>query len=399
MMFASHVGVTVEIDSVMLNEGPLPALFNEELGAVLQVRRADLVNVEKLFAAAGLERELHVLGAINRLGRLIVKSHAEELYSESGVTLQRTWSEMTYHLQRLRDNPQCAQEEFDRILDADDPGLSPRLTFDLNEDVAAPMIARGARPLIAVLRDQGVNGQIEMAAAFDRAGFQAVDVHTSDIIAGRASLRDFAGFAAPGGFSYGDVLGAGEGWAKSILYNARARDEFSAFFQRDDSFALGVCNGCQMMSNLRTLIPGTAHWPHFVRNRSEQFEGRFVLVRVEQTPSLFFQGMAGSLIPIAVAHGEGYAEFKDQAQLEAAQPLVTWRFTDNRGEPTERYPLNPNSSPQGITGLTTADGRFTIVMPHPERVFRTVLNSWHPQEWGEHGPWMRMFRNARRWLG
>jgi len=212
-------------------------------------------------------------------------------------------------------------------------------------------------------------------------------------------LRDFAGFVAPGGFSYGDVLGAGEGWAKSILYNARARDEFAAFFQRSDAFALGVCNGCQMMSNLRTLIPGTAHWPHFVRNRSEQFEGRFVTVRIEPTPSLFFRGMEGSLLPIAVAHGEGYAEFKDASQLQAAQPLVTWRFSDNRGEPTDVYPLNPNGSPEGITGLTTADGRFTIVMPHPERVFRTVLNSWHPGEWGEDGPWMRMFRNARVWLG
>jgi phosphoribosylformylglycinamidine synthase len=399
MMFASHVGVTVEIDSIMLNEGPLPALFNEELGAVMQVRRADLLSVEALFAASGLERELHVLGTINRVGRLIVKSHAQEVYSESGVTLQRAWSEMTYHLQRLRDNPQCAQEEFDRILDVGDPGLNPRLSFDLKEYIAPPAIATGARPRVAVLRDQGVNGQIEMAAAFDRAGFATVDVHTSDIIAGRVSLRDFSGFAAPGGFSFGDVLGAGEGWAKSILYNARARDEFAAFFQRKDSFALGVCNGCQMMSNLRTLIPGTAHWPHFVRNRSEQFEGRFVMVRVERTPSLFFEEMAGSVIPIAVAHGEGYAEFKDQAQMDAAQSLVTWRFVDHRGEPTELYPLNPNGSPQGIAGLTTADGRFTIVMPHPERVFRTVLNSWHPDDWPEDGPWMRMFRNARRWLG
>jgi phosphoribosylformylglycinamidine synthase len=398
MMFASHLGVTIEIDSIMLNEGPLPALFSEELGAVLQVRRSTLVDVEKLFEAAGLERDVHVLGTINRIGRLIIKSHGEELYSESGVTLQRAWSEMTYHLQRLRDNPTCAQEEFDRILDTADPGLSPQLTYDPQDALVAPMIGTGARPRIAVLREQGVNGQLEMAAAFDRAGFDAVDVHTSDIIAGRATLRDFAAFVAPGGFSYGDVLGAGEGWAKSILHNTRARDEFAAFFERKDSFALGVCNGCQMMSNLRALIPGTAHWPHFVRNRSEQFEGRFVMVRVEQTPSLFFDGMQGSLIPIAVAHGEGYAEFKDRAQLELAQPLVTWRFTDNRGAPTELYPLNPNGSPQGITGLTTADGRFTIVMPHPERVFRTVLNSWHPDEWGEDGAWMRMFRNARRWV-
>jgi phosphoribosylformylglycinamidine synthase len=399
MMFAGHIGVTVEIDSLMMNEGPLPALFSEELGAVLQVRRSHLTSIEKLFRDAGLERELNVLGGLNREGRLIVRSRGEEIYSENGIALMRAWSQTTYHLQRLRDHPQCAQEEFDRILDATDPGISPKLTFDPAEDIAAPMIAKGKRPRIAVLRDQGVNGQIEMAAAFDRAGFEAVDVHTSDIMAGTQSLRNFAGLVAPGGFSYGDVLGAGEGWAKSILHQSRARDEFAAFFQRPDSFALGVCNGCQMMSNLRALIPGTEHWPHFVRNRSEQFEGRFVTVRVERSPSLFFAGMEGSLIPIAVAHGEGFAEFKSAAQLKAAQPFVTWRYADHRGAQTELYPLNPNGSPQGITGLTTADGRFNIVMPHPERVFRTVQHSWHPEGWGEDGPWMRMFRNARKWLG
>jgi phosphoribosylformylglycinamidine synthase len=305
---------------------------------------------------------------------------------------------MTWHLQRLRDNPACAQQEFDRILDAADPGLNAKLTYDAAEDIAAPFIARGSRPRIAILREQGVNGQTELAAAFDRAGFDALDIHMSDIIAGRASLRELQGFVAPGGFSYGDVLGAGEGWAKSILFNPRARDEFEGFFHRPDSFALGVCNGCQMMSNLRELIPGTSSWPHFVRNRSEQFEGRFVMVRVERSPSLFFQGMEGSRMPIAVAHGEGYAEFERSAQVDATD-LVCLRFVDNRGEPTELYPLNPNGSPQGITGLTTPDGRFTIVMPHPERVFRTVQNSWHPDDWGEDAPWMRMFRNARKWIG
>ncbi|HMK21285.1 MAG TPA: phosphoribosylformylglycinamidine synthase subunit PurQ, partial [Terriglobales bacterium] len=309
------------------------------------------------------------------------------------------WSEMTWHLQRLRDNPACAQEEFDRILDATDPGLHATLTYDPAEDVAAPYIATGVRPRVAVIREQGVNGQIEMAAAFHRAGFDALDVHMSDIMAGRVSLREFAGFVAPGGFSYGDVLGAGEGWAKSILFNSRAHDEFAGFFQRSDSFALGVCNGCQMMSNLRALIPGAASWPHFVRNRSEQFEARLVLVQVEKSASLFFQGMAGSRMPVVVAHGEGYAEFGSKAQLKSAQPLVCLRFVDNRGAPTELYPLNPNGSPQGITGLTTADGRFSIVMPHPERVFRTVQHSWHPDDWGEDGPWMRMFRNARKWVG
>jgi phosphoribosylformylglycinamidine synthase len=238
---------------------------------------------------------------------------------------------------------------------------------------------------------------VEMAAAFDRAGFEAVDVHMSDIIAGRVSLRDFKGFAACGGFSYGDVLGAGEGWAKSILFNARAREEFEAFFQRSDSFALGVCNGCQMMSNLSAMIPGADHWPHFVRNKSEQFEARFAMVEVQKSPSLFFAGMEGSRMPVAVAHGEGYAEFKSQAHMQAAAAAL--RFVDNRGQATETYPANPNGSPAGITGLTTPDGRFTIMMPHPERVFRAVQHSWHPDGWEEDGPWMRMFRNARAWVG
>ena len=399
MMFASHVGVTIDIDALVNEGGVLAALFNEELGAVLQVRRRDLVAVEEAFETAGLAAECHPTGTVNRTGRFIVHAGGREIYSESGITLQRAWAETTHRMQKLRDNPVCAQQEFDRVLDAADPGLHAKLTFDPAEDIAAALIATGARPRIAVLREQGVNGQIEMAAAFHRAGFDAVDVHMSDIIGGRASLRDFQGFVACGGFSYGDVLGAGEGWAKSILFNPRARDEFEAFFRRGDSFALGVCNGCQMMSNLRSLIPGAGHWPHFVRNRSEQFEARFVMVEVAASPSLFFAGMAGSRMPIANAHGEGYAEFPSRAHLEAARPLVALRYVDNRGKPTMLYPLNPNGSPEGITGLTTADGRFTIVMPHPERVFRTVQNSWHPDQWGEDGPWMRMFRNARKWVG
>ena len=263
------------------------------------------------------------------------------------------------------------------------------------------MIATGARPKIAILREQGVNGQVEMAAAFTRAGFDAYDVHMSDVIEGRATLRDFAGLAACGGFSYGDVLGAGEGWAKSILFNTRARDEFATFFARGDTLALGVCNGCQMMSNLHEIIPGSAHWPHFVRNRSEQFEARHALVEIGKTPSIFFEGMEGSRIPVAVAHGEGFAEFESDAQRDAAAGLVCWRFVDNRWRPTERYPYNPNGSPNGITGLTTEDGRFTITMPHPERVFRSVQMSWRPREWNgdDASPWMRMFRNARSALG
>jgi phosphoribosylformylglycinamidine synthase len=256
-----------------------------------------------------------------------------------------------------------------------------------------------SRPKIAILREQGVNGQVEMAAAFDRAGFAAVDVHMSDIISGRVNLSDFKGVAACGGFSYGDVLGAGEGWAKSILLNSRARDEFEAFFNRDDTLALGVCNGCQMMSNLHEIIPGAANWAHFSRNQSEQFEARFVMVEVQPSPSVFFNGMAGSRMPIVVAHGEGYADFGSEAKLQAAQELVTLRYVDNQGRTTETYPLNPNGSPEGITGLTTPDGRFSIMMPHPERVFRAVQNSWHPSDWQENGAWLKMFQNARKWVG
>ena len=252
---------------------------------------------------------------------------------------------------------------------------------------------------MAILREQGVNGQVEMAAAFDRAGFAAVDVHMSDIISGRVKLADFKGVAACGGFSYGDVLGAGEGWAKSILFNPRARDEFEAFFQRNDTFALGVCNGCQMMSNLHEIIPGAEHWAHFARNQSEQFEARFVMVEVQPSPSILFDGMVGSRMPIVVAHGEGYADFGKTQRLHAAQPLVTLRYVDHNGKPTLTYPLNPNGSPQGITGLTTPDGRFSIMMPHPERVFRAVQNSWYPNDWQENGAWLRLFQNARKWVG
>ena len=395
MLFAARCGATINLAA----GNAAAMLFSEELGAVLQVRRSDRKRVMAALAAAGLAGCSAAIGSVQgRADRLKIMAGDAVLLDESRVDLHRAWSETTWRMQQLRDNPDCAQQEYDRLLDASDPGISPRLTFDPAEDIAAPYVSRGAKPRIAILREQGVNGQVEMAAAFDRAGFAAVDVHMSDIIAGRISLAGFKGFAACGGFSYGDVLGAGEGWAKSILFNARARDEFEAFFRRTDSFALGVCNGCQMMSNLQALIPGAGHWPHFVRNRSEQFEARFATLEVQASPSLFFEGMAGSRIPVAVAHGEGYAEFRDAAALASAQELVTVRYVDNRGVPTERYPLNPNGSPQGITGLTTPDGRFTILMPHPERVFRTLQNSWHPAEWPEDGPWLRMFRNARKWI-
>jgi phosphoribosylformylglycinamidine synthase len=399
MMFASHVGVSIELGAAARRHGVLAALFNEELGAVLQVSRDDLPAVRGAFGKAGLGKELSELGGLNRDGRLVIRESGKIVFDEPGTTLQRAWSETSFQIQRLRDNPECAQQEFDRLLDAADPGLRPKLSFDPAKDIAAPYVGAGVRPKVAILREQGVNGQAEMAAAFDRAGFQAVDVHMTDIITGRATLAGFSGIVACGGFSYGDVLGAGEGWAKSILFNPRAREEFEAYFGRGDTFALGVCNGCQMMSNLHDLIPGAQHWPHFVRNRSEQFEARFVLVEVTRSPSLFFAGMEGSRIPIATAHGEGCAEFASASARRKARPLVALRFVDNYGRATERYPFNPNGSPEGITGLTTPDGRFTIVMPHPERVFRTVQNSWHPEEWGEDGPWMRMFRNARRWVG
>jgi phosphoribosylformylglycinamidine synthase len=302
-------------------------------------------------------------------------------------------------MQRLRDNPRCADEEHARVADVDDPGLVPRLMFDPAEDPAAPYVARGVRPRVAILREQGVNGQVEMAAAFTRAGFDAFDVHMSDLAAGRHALPGFAGIVACGGFSYGDVLGAGEGWAKSILFAPRLRDAFARFFARGDTFALGVCNGCQMMSSLRAIVPGTAHWPRFVRNQSEQFEARFAMLEVQPSASLFFRDMAGSRIPVATAHGEGYAEFRDDAQRAAAQPHVAVRFVDGRGRPTESYPANPNGSPDGLAGLTTSDGRFTILMPHPERVWRTAQMSWHPGDWPEVSPWYRLFANARRHVG
>ncbi len=399
MAFAAHCGLEVSLDEV--DDDPIKALFSEELGAVIQVRHQDTDEVLGWLRDAGLGRCSHVLGRPDEGGELVFRHAGREVLRESRVALQRAWAETSFHMQSLRDNPECAREEFDALLDAGDPGLNVSLTFDPGEDVAAPFIQRGARPRVAVLREQGVNGQIEMAAAFDRAGFAAVDVHMSDILHGRVSLREFAGLVACGGFSYGDVLGAGQGWAKSILYHERARDEFAAFFTRGDSFGLGVCNGCQMMSQLRELIPGAEHWPRFARNRSEQFEARFSLVEVGESPSLFLAGMAGSRLPISVAHGEGRVVFRSEADRQAVceQGLVALRYVDNHGRVTERYPANPNGSPQGITGLTNRDGRFTIMMPHPERVFRTLQYSWHPGEWGEDGPWLRLFRNARVWLG
>ncbi len=395
MAFASRCGLEIALDGI---DAPvLAALFAEEIGAVVQVRSGDVRLVLDVARAKGLRAA--VVGTPVDEPRIRIRTVAGVLFDESRVELQRAWSSTTHALQRLRDLPQAADQEHDRLLDVAEAPMPVKLTFEPQEDIAAPFIASGVRPKLAVLREQGVNGQVEMAAAFDRAGFAAFDVHMSDIVAGRISLEGFEGIAACGGFSYGDVLGGGEGWAKSILFNSRARDEFAAFFARPGTIALGVCNGCQMMSNLHDLIPGTSHWPHFVRNRSEQFESRLVLLEVQRSPSLFFSGMAGSRIPVAFAHGEGFAEFRDTAQRIAAQPFVTLRLADATGAATERYPFNPNGSPEGITGLTTPDGRFSILMPHPERVFRSVQMSWHPPGWGEDSPWMRMFRNARAWIG
>jgi phosphoribosylformylglycinamidine synthase len=395
MAFAGRAGVTVHLDD--LGADPVAALFAEELGIVLQVRHGDTEEVLSMLREAELGHHSHVIGHVEEGDRVRFCHGRQNLFSAPRAELQAAWAETSYRMQALRDNPDCAREEFERIADTEDPGLSPVLAFDPEEDVAAPFVNSGARPRVAILREQGVNGQIEMAAAFDRAGFESVDVHMTDILSGRLDLAGFRGLAACGGFSYGDVLGAGGGWARSILFNPRAREVFQAFFEREDSFALGVCNGCQMLAQLKELIPGAEHWPRFLRNRSEQFEARLSLVEVVESPSVLLAGMAGSRLPVAVAHGEGRVAFDDGDP--ASVPGVALRYVDNRGRFTERYPENPNGSPAGITGLTNRDGRVTIMMPHPERVFRTVQHSWHPPEWGETGPWMRLFRNARKWAG
>ncbi|MDK8465039.1 phosphoribosylformylglycinamidine synthase [Marinobacter sp. SS13-12] len=401
MSFAARSGIDIKLDGLAEDSSQFPReLFNEELGAVIQVRRDETGFVLQQFSAAGLGDHTSVIGTLNQDDCIRYTFEGNEIIARPRAELQRLWAETSYRVQSLRDNADCAQEEFDNLLDADDPGLHAKLTFDVSEDISAPYVNTGARPKIAVLREQGVNGQVEMAAAFDRAGFESVDVHMSDLLSGRASLEVFNSLVACGGFSYGDVLGAGEGWAKSILFSDRVRDQFAAFFNRQDTLALGVCNGCQMLSNLHELIPGSEGWPRFVRNQSEQFEARLVMAEVTPSPSAFMDGMVGSRMPIAVAHGEGRVEFASGTSAEQLNEseLVALRYVDNRGDVTTRYPYNPNGSEAGITGVTTRDGRVTIMMPHPERVFRTSQHSWHPQEWSEDAPWMRMFRNARRWF-
>ena len=401
MAFAGRCGLDIDLAELGVGDeaDALAPLFSEELGAVLQVATDDVDIVRRRLEAAGLGLFVHDLGTPRPQRRIVVRSADRVLLEADAATLQRRWAETSYRMQRLRDDPDCADEEFAQI-DAPDPGMRAALTFSTDDDVAAPFINRGARPRVAVVREQGVNSHLEMAAVFERAGFDPVDVHMSDLLEHRRTLENFQVLAACGGFSYGDVLGGGGGWAKSILYHPEIRDAFSAFFAAD-TLSLGVCNGCQMFAQLKSLIPGAAHWPRFVRNRSEQFEGRTSLVRINAVASPWLDGMAGSVLPIAVAHGEGRAEFdssKDVATLFGANN-VALQFVDSHMRVAASYPANPNGSVDGIAGIANIGGRVLAVMPHPERVFRTVNNSWRPETWGEDGPWVRLFRNARVALG
>jgi len=419
MSFASRMGLDINVDMLAMdigegadggdaknwadqiaerrNEQTIRALFNEELGAVIQVRTAQRSEVMDVLRAYKLGACSHIIGKPNTGADIFITRDAKEIFRQARAELHQIWSKTSWQMARLRDNPACADAEYARIADATDLGMQPTLSFDPQQDIAAPFIATGVRPRVAILREQGVNSHVETAYVMHKSGFTAVDVHMSDLIAGRTRLADFAGLIAVGGFSYGDVLGAGEGWAKTILFNAQLADQFSAFFQRKDTFGLGICNGCQMLSNLKSIIPGAHAWPKFTRNKSEQFEGRFVMAEVTSSPSIFMQDMAGTQTPIVVSHGEGYADFSTTGNLQEA--LVGLRFVDNSGSATEVYPYNPNGSPQGIAAVTTSDGRFTAIMPHPERVYRTAIHSWSPAGWGEDSPWMRMFRNARKWVG
>jgi phosphoribosylformylglycinamidine synthase len=400
MAFAGRTGLDITLDSASA-DARFGALFAEEPGAVLQVRDTDLAAVRAVLAQHGLAEITATVARVTLADRIRILAGSELLLTQTRTELHRCWSELSWRMQALRDNPDAADEAWNTLLDVDDPGLSPIASFDPADDVAAPLVRIGRRPRVAILREQGVNSQLEMAAAFQRAGFDAVDVHMTDLLSGRQHLREFAGLAACGGFSYGDVLGAGGGWAKSVLFNLRVREEFANFFARSDSFTLGVCNGCQMLSMLAELIPGAAHWPRFRQNRSEQFEARLSLVEVLPSASVLLEGMTGSRLLVPTSHGEGRVEFAAPADLAACQggAQLAIRYIDNRGAPALRYPANPNGSPGGIAGLCSADGRVTILMPHPERVQRTVQHSWHPAGWGDDGPWLRLFRNARLFVG
>jgi phosphoribosylformylglycinamidine synthase len=431
MAFAGQVGVALTIDllvtegdgirdsradygdaknwasqvAVRRDELTLRALFAEELGAVIQVRSAERDAVLQTLRAHGLGACSHAIGKTRPAtapvdagkGQLSIWRDAREIFAASLTDLHQVWDSVSWKIARERDNPDCADAEHAAAGDPRDPGLHVHLPDAAQQLLAAPFVGSGARPRVAILREQGVNSQVEMAYAFDAAGFEAIDVHMTDLQTGRLKLGDFRGLVACGGFSYGDTLGAGVGWARSITFNPRLADQFRAFFARPDTFGLGVCNGCQMFAELADIIPGAQHWPRFTVNRSERFEARLSLVEVLDSPSLFFAGLAGSRLPIAVAHGEGYADFA--ARGDAAQAIAALRFVDNHGAPTERYPYNPNGSPGGLTAVTTADGRFTALMPHPERVFRNIQMSWTEGDASAPSPWMQLWRNARRWVG
>ena len=389
MAFAGRCGL--DIDLSKCGHDIKAILFNEELGAVIQVKKEHIADVLTRMNRA-LKDHAFLIGSINSQQTIHIQHENKTVFKDIRANLQNAWSETSYKMQAMRDNPECALEEFSLISDDLDPGISPQFNFEIPQTFAI----KKTKPKIAILREQGVNGHVEMAAAFSRAGFEAHDVHMSDIIQDRKSLNDFSALVACGGFSYGDVLGAGEGWAKSILFNRKTRDAFETFFSRPDTIALGICNGCQMMSNLKEIIPGSSLWPHFVKNKSEQFEARFVSVEILPSNSVFFTGMHGAILPIVVAHGEGYTEYEDSKQLNDVlnHQLATLRYVDNYHKGTSAYPMNPNGSPQGMTGFTSDNGRFSIMMPHPERVFRTVQNSWHPETWDELAPWYKMFANA-----
>ena len=395
MAFAGNCGVDVDISA--LGDNDLAVLFNEELGAVIQVSESELSAVREVLKAHDLLGLTYELGSVSSEDRFEITRGSKKLLSEKRSELRSIWAELTHQMQRLRDNPECADQEFEAKKATDNKGLSAHLTYDVNEDIVAPYISKGVKPKVAVLREQGVNSHVEMAAAFDRAGFAAIDVHMSDLMAGRYNLNDFNAMVACGGFSYGDVLGAGGGWAKSILFNPQLCDQFSQFFANENTLSLGVCNGCQFISTLSEIIPGAENWPRFVRNKSERFEARAAMVKINDTNSLWFKGMAGSHMPIAVSHGEGRVEFKTPENLTAlqAQNLIVAQYIDSHLNVTETYPANPNGSALGITAISNVDGRIAAMMPHPERVFRAVSNSWYPEDWSEDGAWMRIFRNAR----
>jgi phosphoribosylformylglycinamidine synthase len=430
MAFAGQVGVSLNVD-LLVTEGDgigdsraeygdaknwatqvsarrqeltLKALFNEELGVLLQVRTAQRNDVMQVLREHGLSKHSHFVGKTRPAssavdagkGEVQVWRDTKAVFSAKLTDLHQVWDSVSWKICQQRDNPDCADHEHAAVGDLADPGLQFAPSFDPRQDVAAPYLNL-ARPRVAILREQGVNSHVEMAYCFDTAGFEAVDVHMTDLQSGRAALADFRGFVACGGFSYGDTLGAGIGWARSITFNPRLSEQFQAFFGRKDTFALGVCNGCQMLAELADIIPGAQAWPRFTTNRSERYEARLSQVEVLESPSLFFDGMAGSRLPIVVAHGEGYANFARRGNQ--AEVIAAMRFTDHHGRPTETYPLNPNGSPGGLTAVTTPDGRFTAMMPHAERVFRNIQMSWTGGDKSEFSPWLRIWRNARMWVG